>query len=70
MKILVVESSFNLVNEMVVPFIPRIGDAIDLFYSPFPIVTSVLIITNPTTLEQFGIKSNAIAAVVYVSSQT
>ncbi len=35
-------------------FVPRVGDNIDLFYEPYPIVKKVLAFPSPATKQELG----------------
>lgn len=52
-------------------FVPRIGDKIDIFYHPFPVVTSVLLYPSDETLSSLASQQftdlREIVAVVTVS---
>jgi hypothetical protein len=64
MKLLIVNQLGNhaIVDSNV---IPRVGDRVDLFYTPYPMVTSVLLWPKESTLKAMNI-SVAIEAIITV----
>jgi hypothetical protein len=66
MKILIVS---ELAGQMVlkeVNVIPRQGDYIDMFYTPIPKVTKVILYPSPKTLKQVDIESRIIGELDYM----
>lgn len=47
-------------------FIPRVGDKIDMFYKPFPVVTSVTHWPSDETLKDTQYTSSEIQAIITV----
>lgn len=71
MKILIIETVINKAVIKTVQSIPRVGERIDLFYSPLPIVKDIVNLPTQATLEAMGIKSGVnttgVCAVLFVS---
>lgn len=70
MKILIIETVINEAVIKTVQSIPRIGERIDLFYSPFPTVKDVVNLPSQATLENLGVKSvmiDKIASVIFIN---
>jgi len=61
MKILIVSQVANNAEVKNVNVIPRIGDSIDMFYYPFPIVTKVILFPTSNLLQKFD-QNNQIMA--------
>ena len=55
MRILIVTESCEF-EEKVVDVIPRVGDAVCLFYRPFPIVNGILFWPDESVLKNISVK--------------
>lgn len=61
MRILfITEMGHNTIKETNI--LPRVGDKVDVFYRPFPVVENVLLFPSKKLLEEFGI--NEVDAIV------
>ena len=52
-------SKFGIVLKNKTDILPRVGDSVDLFYSPNPKVNSVLLFPRIETLAKLGLSENA-----------
>lgn len=44
-------------------FVPRVGDKLDVFYRPYPTVTSILTCLSVKTVKEIGVDAEAIVTV-------
>ena len=69
MKILIMSEFGDAVVKQV-SFVPRVGDNIDVFYTPYPTVIAVLCFPSKKTIEKFNnasLNAQAFDAIVTVS---
>jgi hypothetical protein len=66
MKILIIDQ-FGGNKTIDTEIIPRIGDKVDMFYTPAPTVTCVLLYPSKNTLKSIGLHGEDITAIVTVA---
>ncbi len=59
-------TKFDIYNIKEVPAVPRIGDVVDMFYNPMPIVKGVIWYPSENSFGRFGIDLKDVVAIVYV----
>lgn len=58
MKIAIIHSTFGKINIRDTNFVPRVGDSIELWYHPFPVVRRIIAFPSLKTLDELKIPSS------------
>lgn len=66
LEILIVNRIANQVVKKAVNVIPRVGDMLDMFYSPLPKVVSVILYPRPETLTNLDPEHKVITELDYM----
>ena len=68
MKILIIETVINKAVIKTVQSIPRIGERVDLFYSPFPTIKDIVNLPTQSTIKSLGVTTgDKIDAVLFIN---
>ena len=67
MDILIIDTKYKMNELTSVNFMPRIGERVDVFYSPLPTVKDVVHIPSKSTRKSFGYDGYYLDAIIFVS---